>query len=102
MCAGAGVYVRGLTSTLVLPGTQTGAESSLRIHVSISLTSCITILGTPSWGRPVITLHTVSLEEANTGRGKGGCYEEDGGEDGGTEMKDEEEKKERRDKEGKR
>lgn len=52
-----------VTSTLVFPGTQTGADNSLRIHVSISLTSCMTTLETPSCGRPVITLHTVSLQQ---------------------------------------
>lgn len=51
-----------ITSTLVFPGTQTGADNNRRIHVSISLTSCITTLETPSCGRPVITLHTVSLQ----------------------------------------
>lgn len=36
------------TSTLVFPGTGTGALSSLKIQVSISRTSCRTMAGVPS------------------------------------------------------
>lgn len=49
------------TSTLVRPGTGTGALSKRRIHVSISLTSCNIIEGVPSNGLPVNTDQTVSL-----------------------------------------
>lgn len=48
-------------STLVRPGTGTGALNSLRIQVSISRTSWRTIDGTPSKGLPVRTDQTVSL-----------------------------------------
>lgn len=51
-----------LTSTLVLPGTGTGALSSLKIHVSISRTSCITRFGQLSSNCPVKTPHTESLQ----------------------------------------
>ena len=51
------------SSSLVLPGTGTGAESNRRIHVSISFTSCTTIVGVLSYACPVSTDHTVSLKK---------------------------------------
>lgn len=50
------------TSILVLPGMGTGADNSLKIQVSISLTSCKTILGVLSYACPVNTDQTVSLK----------------------------------------
>ena len=52
------------TSTRVFPGTGTGALSSLRIHVSISRTSCMMRLGVASVPCPVITPHTLSLQHS--------------------------------------
>ena len=49
------------TSTLVFPGTGTGALRSLRTQVSISLTSCMTSPVRLSVPWPVSTPQTVSL-----------------------------------------
>ena len=55
-------YNTVLTSTLVFPGTGTGALSKRKIHVSISRTSCMTRLGVLlSITKPVSTPQTVSL-----------------------------------------
>lgn len=54
-----------LTSTLVLPGTGTGALKSRKIHVSISRTSWTTTEGVPSNTRPVNTLHTLQYTLKN-------------------------------------
>lgn len=49
-------------SILVEPGIGTGADNNLKIHVSISLTSWITIDDVCSVGEPVSTVHTLSLK----------------------------------------
>lgn len=51
------------TSTRVEFGIGTGADSSRKIHVSISFTSCITMDEVWSVAVPVSTVHTESLCE---------------------------------------
>lgn len=49
-------------STLVFPGTETGALNSIRIHVSNSRISCITLGGIGSVQQPVSVAQIMSLE----------------------------------------
>lgn len=51
--------------TLVLPGTGTGEDNSMRIHVSSSLISLMQSGGMDSFQWPVSTDHTRSLKQKN-------------------------------------